>query len=447
MSRPKLFGTDGIRGIANTELTPELAFRLGEAVVKYLGDAKSSKFVIGRDTRRSGAMLQSALIAGITSAGGDVLLANMIPTPGIAFLTRRFRADGGIVISASHNPPEHNGLKVFSRDGFKLSDDLESLIEIYLNTHTSFMRPDGTGIGKVTTLEDATAHYVHHIVDAFEPGTLDGLKVALDCAHGASAVSSPKAFEMLGAKVSAINTDYNGDDINMNCGSTHLKKLQKFVRKGDFDLGIAHDGDADRTLAVDENGAIIDGDQIIAIVAKYMQENDLLLNNTVVSTVMANMGFEKAMDELGIQTVKTKVGDRFVLEQMQTMNANLGGEQSGHVILLDHNTTGDGLLVALMLAHIVAQSDETLSELAKVMTKYPQVMVNVQVRNKEHLVASARLAEAIDAAEEQLGDHGRVLVRASGTEALVRVMSEAATIEEAQEVVDELVEVVKEELN
>jgi len=447
MSRPKLFGTDGIRGIANSELTPELTFRLGEAVVKYLGDDGSAKFVIGRDTRRSGAMLQAALISGITSAGGDVLLANMIPTPGVAFLTRRFNADGGIVISASHNPPEHNGLKIFSRDGFKLPDDLESLIEIYLNTHTSFLRPDGEGVGQVTNLDDATAYYVHHITDAFEPGTLEGLKVAIDCAHGASSVSSPKAFEMLGAEVTAINTDYNGDDINVGCGSTHLEQLEELVKEGQFDLGIAHDGDADRTLAIDELGQVVDGDQIIAICAQYMQENDLLQNNTVVGTIMANLGFEKAMDELGIQTVKTKVGDRFVLEQMLTMNANLGGEQSGHVILLDHNTTGDGLLVALMLAHIVAQSDETLSQLAQVMTKYPQVMINVPVRNKEHLVASARLAQAIDEAEERLSDHGRVLVRASGTEALVRVMAEAATIEEAQEVVDELVEVVKAELN
>jgi len=447
MATPKLFGTDGIRGIANTELTPELAFRLGEAVVRFLGDDGSAKFVIGRDTRRSGRMLQSALIAGITSSGGDVMLANMIPTPAIAFLTRRTKADGGIVISASHNTPEYNGLKIFSRDGTKLPDDLESLIEVFLNTTNSVQRPQGTGVGSVTNLDDATSHYVHHLTDQFEPGCLSGLKIALDCAHGAAAESSPKAFRVLDAEVTAINTDYNGDDINVACGSTHIKELKKLVKKGDFDLGIAHDGDADRTIAVDELGNVVDGDQMIAICAKHLQDNGMLKNNIVVTTVMANLGFDKAMEALGIQTVKTKVGDRYVLEQMQMMDANLGGEQSGHIILLDYNTTGDGLLVALMLANIVAQTGKPLSELSKVMRKYPQIMVNVPVSNKEHLVASARLAQAIEDAEQKLGDQGRVLVRASGTESLVRVMAEAATDKQAQAIVDELVEVVKEELN
>ena len=447
MAKPKLFGTDGIRGIANIDLTPELAFRLGEAVVKYLSDDGSSKFVVGRDTRRSGTMLQSALIAGITSAGGDVLLASMIPTPAVAYLTKRLKADGGIVISASHNPPEHNGLKVFSREGFKLPDDLEGLIEVYLNTTTTFMRPRGDQIGQLTHIDDATAHYVHHTTDAFDPGCLQGLRIALDCAHGASAISSPKAFELLGAEVTAINTDYNGDDINVECGSTHMEGLQELVCSGDFDMGIAHDGDADRVLAVDENGEIVDGDRIIAIIARHMKENGTLDNDTVVSTVMANLGFEKAMDELGIQTVKTKVGDRYVLEQMLTQDTNLGGEQSGHIILLDHNTTGDGLLVALKLADIVAQTGKTLSELGEVMTQYPQIMINVPVANKQHLVASARLRNAIDEAEQRLGDQGRVLVRASGTESLVRVMAEAASFEEARAIVEELVEVVKEELN
>jgi phosphoglucosamine mutase len=447
MAQPKLFGTDGIRGIANTELTPELAFRLGEAVVKFLGDDGSAKFVIGRDTRRSGRMLQSALVAGITSSGGDVLLANMLPTPAIAFLTRRSRADGGIVISASHNAPEYNGLKIFSREGTKLPDDLESLIEVFLNTSNGVNRPHGTGVGSVTNLDDATVHYVHHLTDQFEPGCLDGLKIALDCAHGAAAQSSPKAFDLLDADVTAINTDYNGDDINVACGSTHMEELVELVKDGDFDMGIAHDGDADRTLAVDELGNVVDGDQMIAICAKYMKDNGMLANNVVVSTVKANLGFDKAMEELDIQVVKTKVGDRYVLEQMQMMNANLGGEQSGHIILLDYNTTGDGLLVALMLAYIVALSDEPLSELSKVMRKYPQVMVNVPVANKEHLIASSRLTQAIEDAEERLGDQGRVLVRASGTESLVRVMAEASTYEDAHAVVEELVDVVKEELD
>jgi len=392
-------------------------------------------------------MIQSALVAGITSSGGDVLLANMIPTPAIAFLTRRSKADGGIVISASHNPPEYNGLKIFSRDGTKLPDDLESLIEVFLNTNNSVERPSGIGVGSVTNLDDATSHYVHHLTDQFEPGCLAGLRIALDCAHGASAESSPKAFRMLDAEVVAINTDYNGDDINVGCGSTYLKELKKLVKKGEFDLGIAHDGDADRTIAVDEAGRVVDGDQMIAICAKFMRENGMLKNDIVVTTVMANLGFEKAMDELGLQTVKTKVGDRYVLEQMLMMDSNLGGEQSGHIILLDYNTTGDGLLVALMLANIVATTGKPLSELAKVMKKYPQVMINVPVSNKEHLVASARLARAIEEAEETLGDQGRVLVRASGTESLVRVMAEASTDAKAKAVVDTLVEVVKEELN
>ena len=442
----KYFGTDGIRGVANTELTPGLAFRLGEAVVKFLGDAERPRFVIGRDTRRSGTMLQSALIAGITSAGGDVLLAHMIPTPAVALLTRRMHADGGIVISASHNPPSHNGLKVFSRDGFKLPDDLESLIEIFLHSGERIDRPSGEGIGRVIHIDDATPRYIHHATSIFEPGAFAGLRVALDCAHGAAAVTTPRAFEDLGATVTAINTDSNGDDINVACGSTNLETLQELVRSGEFDLGIAHDGDADRTLAVDANGEVVDGDQIIAICAKYMQENGLLSGDVVVGTVMSNLGFEKAMDKLGIQTVKTLVGDRYVLEQMQAMDANLGGEQSGHVILLDHNTTGDGLIVALMLANIVAQTKTPLAELATVMTKYPQVMENVAVSNKELLVTSKKISDALAEAEERLGSEGRVLVRASGTEKLVRVMAEAATIEAAQTEVDRFVELVKEEL-
>lgn len=447
MTKPKLFGTDGIRGIANTDLTPELAFRLGEAVVKFLADDGSAKFVIGRDTRRSGTMLQSALIAGITSAGGDVLLASVIPTPAVAFLTRRFKADGGIVISASHNPPEHNGLKVFSREGLKLPDELESLIEVFLNTNEPIARPTGGRIGQVIHIEDATSYYVHHATDAFEPGSLEGLKVAIDCGHGASCGATPKAFRMLDAQVTAINTDFDGDDINVDCGSTHMQQLQTLVQTGDFDLGIAHDGDADRIMAVDEQGNTVDGDEIIAILAHYMHSNDLLTANTVVGTVMTNLGFEKAMDKLGIHTVKTRVGDRYVLEQMQAMGANLGGEQSGHIILLDYNTTGDGLFVALMLSNVVAKTGKPLSELARIMTKYPQVIENVIVSNKEHLAASARLSEAIEAVETRLGDQGRVLVRASGTEPVVRVMSEAAQIADAREAVDELVAVVKEELD
>lgn len=445
--KPKLFGTDGIRGIANSDLTPELAFRLGEAVVHYMGDRGSARFVVGRDTRRSGTMLQSALIAGITSAGGDVLLAHMIPTPAVSLLVRHCRADGGIVISASHNAPDYNGLKIFSRDGFKLPDELERNIESFLNSDESLSRQTGAAVGQVIHVHEPANTYTKHAIRAFEPNCLAGLRVALDCGHGASAHTSPIAFEKLGAQVTAINTDYTGDDINVECGSTQLGHLQEMMKTGRYDIGIAHDGDADRVLAVDEKGNEVDGDQIVAIIAKYLNDNGKLKGGTVVGTVMSNLGFQVAMKEIGINVIKTRVGDRYVLEAMQTSDANLGGEQSGHIILLDYNTTGDGLLTGLMLSNIVASSETTLSELTKVMTRYPQVLVNVPVRDRDHLAASLAIADAVKEAEAQLGDSGRILVRPSGTERVVRVMAEAANIEDAQRVVDQLVEIVKQELN
>lgn len=443
----KLFGTDGIRGIANADLTPELAFRLGEAVVKFLGDSPRPKFIIGRDTRRSGTMLQSALVAGITSAGGDAYVCRVVPTPAVAHLVRAMQADGGIVISASHNPPEYNGLKVFSREGFKLPDALEDAIEEFLVSGERIARQSGSAVGSSHMVKDALTRYIDYSVESFPAGALDGMRIAVDCGHGASAKSTVLAMQSLGAEVVAINTDYNGDDINVGCGSTNLVPLIELVKRGSFDLGIAHDGDADRMLAVDESGNEVDGDQIIAILAKDMSERGVLKSNTVIATIMCNLGFEVAMRELGIAVVKTQVGDRYVLEQMLTMGANLGGEQSGHIILLDHNSTGDGLMTALTLCDAVKRSGAPLSKLAQVMTRFPQVMVNVHVANKHHVSASSAITSAIAQAEERLGDTGRVLVRASGTEPLVRVMAEAKTADVAQDVVDQLVEVVKAELS
>lgn len=445
----KLFGTDGIRGVANKELTPQIAFRLGQAVVRYLTDKSRARFVIGRDTRISGTMLESALVAGITSAGADAYVCGVIPTPAIAQLVRELEMDGGIVISASHNPPEFNGLKVFSREGYKLPDELEEEIESFLNSDEPIEAPFGPGVGVVYEQDDAIERYIAGAMRAMtsQDINLEGLKIAIDCGHGASGATTPEAFRRLGAQVSAINTDYNGNDINVGCGSTHLEPLIEMVKSGDFDLGIAHDGDADRMLAVDEQGNEIDGDQIMAILAVDMHERGVLKADTVVSTIMCNLGFEVALKNLGFNVIKTQVGDRYVLEQMRAMGANLGGEQSGHVILLDHNSTGDGLVTALSLASAVKRSRKKLSELSAVMTKFPQVLNNVHVADKTHLAASAEIAEAIKKAEAELGDTGRVLVRASGTEPLIRVMAEAQEIEAAQRVVAELSDVVARELN
>lgn len=445
----KLFGTDGIRGVANKELTPQIAFRLGQAVVRFLTDKSRARFVIGRDTRISGTMLESALVAGITSAGADAYLCGVIPTPAIAHLICELDMDGGIVISASHNPPEFNGLKVFSREGFKLPDELEEEIEVFLNSDEVMEAPFGPAVGVVCDQADATERYIAFATQCMNDQGLsfEGLRVAIDCGHGASSATTPEAFTRLGAQVTAINTDYNGNDINIKCGSTHLEPLVELVKSGGFDLGIAHDGDADRMLAVDELGNEIDGDQIMAILAVDMHERGTLKNDTVVSTIMCNLGFEVALSNLGFNVIKTQVGDRYVLEQMRAMGASLGGEQSGHVILLDHNSTGDGLVTALSLAAVIARTGKKLSELAEIMTKYPQVLKNVHVADKTHLAASAAISEAIKAAGAQLGDTGRVLVRASGTEPLVRVMAEAEHVETARKVVDELSLIVERALN
>jgi phosphoglucosamine mutase len=442
----RMFGTDGVRGIANGDLSPELAFKLGEAAGRFLCDHGRGRIVVGKDTRRSGDMLEAALVAGITAGGSDALLAGIVPTPAVALLTRELKAEGGAVISASHNPAEYNGIKFFNREGFKLPDELEDEIaEFTLERRHDGDRPTGAGIGTVTRILDAAELYIAHAVGTIS-GDLDGMRIAVDCGHGASAVTTPEALRRLGADVTAINCDWDGMDINLDSGSTHLGSIAQVVARGGFDIGISHDGDADRVLFVDGSGVEVDGDVVMAICARHLMQVGALAKDTLVATVMSNMGLEVAMREAGVTLVRTKVGDRYVLEQMVASGAQLGGEQSGHVIFLQHNTTGDGLVTALNLLTTMRDAGVPLAELAKVMRHYPQVLINVRVADKGRLSTSAALSEAVHAAERRLADDGRVLVRASGTEPLVRVMVEAGDAVVAQEVADELVAVVEAEL-
>ena len=440
-----LFGTDGVRGIANSELTPELAFRLGEAAGAFLCAEGRGRVVIGKDTRVSGDMLEAALVAGITSAGSDALLAGIVPTPAVALLVRELGADGGVVISASHNPAEYNGIKFFDRDGFKLPDELESRIERFVTGDEAPRRPTGGAIGVSRAIDDAVERYVAHAVGTVAD-RFDGLRVALDCGHGAASRTSGLALERLGAEVIAIDCDWTGLDINAGCGSTDLGPVTELVRETGADIGIAHDGDADRVLAVDETGEVVDGDRIMAICAAHMESESRLVNDTVVSTVMANMGFDVAMREAGVTVIRAQVGDRYVLDQMRSSGAVLGGEQSGHVIFLEHTTTGDGLITVLQLIHVMRATGKTLSELARVMRRYPQVLVNVEVRDAARVTSSAALASAIAEEERALGTSGRVLVRPSGTEPLVRVMVEASEIADAEAAAERLAEVVRREI-
>ncbi|MBN2823273.1 MAG: phosphoglucosamine mutase [Coriobacteriia bacterium] len=441
----RLFGTDGVRGVANTDLTPELAFRLGEAAGHFLGEYGRGKIVVGMDTRRSGDMLEAALVSGICSGGADALRCGVVPTPAVAYLTRVLGADGGVVISASHNPAEYNGIKFFDRDGFKLPDEVEDEIEEFLVSERNWARPTGDGVGRAVLIGDAVDRYVSHAVGGVD-GDLSGMRIAVDCGHGASALTTPAALERLGAHVVSVNCDWNGMDINLESGSTHLSVVSDLVRSGEFDLGIAHDGDADRVLAVDEAGADVDGDEIMAVCAADMMARSALAHDTLVTTVMSNLGLEVAMRGLGVNVIKTKVGDRYVLDQMRTSGASLGGEQSGHVIFLEHNTTGDGLVSAIHLAAIIKRTGKPLSELRKVMQRFPQVLVNVPVADSARLSISAAVHDAVRAAEERLGENGRVLVRPSGTEPLIRVMAEATDQATASEVVDSIVAAVKREL-
>ncbi len=433
----RMFGTDGVRGVAGTELTIELAMKLGQAGAYVLTKEKSHRptIIVGCDTRISGGMLANALIAGICSVGANAIYAGVVPTPAVAYLTRKHKVDAGVVISASHNPMEFNGIKFFNGEGYKLSDQLEDEIEALIrNDMDDVVFPIGTGIGKVKYRFDMCDEYIE-----FEKKTvpidLSGLKIVVDCAEGASSYTSVKTLKDLGADLIAIHTNPDGTNINANCGSTHMDELRARVVSEHAAVGIAFDGDADRMLAVDENGKLVDGDEIMAICGNFLKQKGKLKKDTIVVTVMTNLGFSIMGKEQGIHIEKTKVGDRYVLENMRENGYNLGGEQSGHVIFLDDNTTGDGLLSALHLLQVMVETKKPLSELANIMEVLPQALVNAKVPNhkKESYMEYSEIAEAIQALEEKFEGEGRVLIRPSGTEPLVRVMIEGKD----QRVIDE----------
>ena len=424
----RLFGTDGARGIANTELTCELAMQIGRAAALVLTkhQSRKPKILIGRDTRISSSMLEAALVAGLCSVGADAELIGVIPTPGVAYLVSRYEADAGIMISASHNPVEFNGIKLFSSTGYKLSDDIEQEIEaLILDNPQDIPLKEGTELGRVYRRRSAPFDYINHICASID-GDLKGIKVAVDCANGSASTTADKLFEKLGAEAIVFHAEPDGTNINKDCGSTHIESLTKFVKIHECQLGVAFDGDADRCLAVDENGNVVDGDQMIAIFADYMKKEGTLAKDTAVVTVMSNLGFFRFAENNDIHAVATKVGDRYVLEEMLKEGYNIGGEQSGHIIFSDYATTGDGQLSAVKLLSIIKATGKPLSELADVMEQYPQVMVNVNVSNdkKELLNTDIDIQKAIQTAGNTLGKDGRILVRASGTEPLIRVMAE-----------------------
>jgi phosphoglucosamine mutase len=443
----KLFGTDGVRGLANADLTPELALALGRAAVGVLraDAAEPPTVVVGRDSRASGLLLESALVAGILSAGGDALVAGVVPTPAVAFLTHHYGASAGAVISASHNPMPDNGIKFFGPEGFKLPDAVEDRIETALGmADQGAPRPVGAGVGVLRPAGDAVEAYLAHLLDGVDH--LGGLEVVVDCANGAAAAVAPAAYRRAGARVTAVAADPDGHNINDGVGSTHPEHLQAVVASMGAAVGLAHDGDADRLLAVDERGQLVDGDVILAIAALDERERGGLPTGTVVTTVMTNLGFRLAMAEHGIEVLQTAVGDRYVLEAMRAGGHTLGGEQSGHLIFLDRATTGDGLLTAVRLLGIMARTGRPLSELATVMRRLPQVLVNVRVADREGLAGAANVWRAVREEEARLADRGRVLVRPSGTEPLVRVMVEAETEGAAKSAADRLAAAVAAEL-
>lgn len=445
---PPLFGTDGVRGLANGELTAELALDLSVAAAHVLADrgefaGHRPLAVVGRDTRISGHFLEAAVVAGLASAGIDVLLLGVLPTPGVAYLTGTLGADLGVMLSASHNPMPDNGIKFLARGGVKLDDAIEAAIEQRMKEH--WQRPTAGDVGRVTAYPSAVDEYAAHLVRT-TTYPLTGLRVVLDCAEGAASEAGPQALRDAGADVTAIHAQPDGLNINDQCGSTHLASLQAAVLKDGADVGFALDGDADRCLAVDHEGNVIDGDQILAVLAQSLKEQGRLADDTVVVTVMSNLGFVQAMQRADIEVVQAKVGDRYVLEGMKAGDFSLGGEQSGHVIMSDHATTGDGILTALHLLERMAVTGKSLQELASVMTRLPQVLVNVPDVDKARADSDAALSAAVKEAEAELGDEGRVLLRPSGTEPLVRVMVEAVSAEQAQGVADRLADVVRERL-
>ncbi|MCT4787475.1 MULTISPECIES: phosphoglucosamine mutase [Exiguobacterium] len=445
----KYFGTDGVRGVANSELTAELAYRLGRAggyvLSKHLPEGEQPKVLIGRDTRISGHMLEGALIAGLLSIGAEVMRLGVISTPGVAYLTKSLDATAGVMISASHNPVADNGIKFFGSDGFKLDDATEQEIEDILDAaEDTLPRPTGKDLGFVSDYYEGAQKYLQMLKQTVEED-FDGLHIALDCAHGATSGLAARLFADLEANVSTIGNSPNGLNINEGVGSTHPEHLAEFVREKGADMGLAFDGDGDRLIAIDENGDIVDGDKIMYICGKYLSEKGRLKDNTIVATVMSNLGFHKAVEEAGMTALQTAVGDRYVVEEMKKHQYTLGGEQSGHLIFLDHSTTGDGMLSGVQLAEIVKSTGRKLSELAAEMPVYPQKLVNIRVTNKNDAMNGERVLATIQEAEAEMAGNGRILVRASGTEPLVRVMAEAPTAEECDLYVEKIAQVVRED--
>lgn len=438
----RLFGTDGVRGLANGELTPELALSLAASAARVLAAHDRSHrpiAVVGRDPRASGEMLEAAVVAGLTSAGADVLRLGVLPTPGVAFLVGALNADLGVMISASHNPMPDNGIKLFAAGGHKLPDGIEDEIEAGLVGPAT--RPTGASVGRVSDVDDAIERYIEHLRSA-TPHSLAGVRVVVDCANGASAVAAPEVYRKAGAEVIAIHAEPNGININDDCGSNHPDRLRAAVLEHKADLGIAHDGDADRCVAVDAAGELVDGDQIMAVLALAMADAGELTDDTLVATVMSNLGLHLAMRAHGVNVLTTAVGDRYVLEELRTGGYALGGEQSGHVVLPAYATTGDGLLTALRLMSRMAATGRSLADLAGVMQRLPQVLINVRVADKSAVADSSAVRDAVGAVEAELGEEGRVLLRPSGTEQLVRVMVEAPAQHTAQAAADRLAGVV-----
>lgn len=451
----RLFGTDGARGVAVTELTCELAMRIGRAAATVLTrhkiDNSKANIIIGKDTRISSDVLEAALIAGITSVGVNVQLLGVVPTPAVAYLVTTHKADAGVMISASHNSVEYNGIKLFSGTGFKLPDSVEEEIEeLILDKPEQIQLKNGCDIGRVSVLSGAAEEYIEHLKGAAETSEFDfgGLTVAIDCANGSASVTAEKLFTGIGAKCLMLSNTPDGCNINDNCGSTHLDNLQKFVTENDCDLGIAFDGDADRCLAVDRGGNIVDGDKLIAIIADYMKEKGTLKKDTAVVTVMSNLGFRIYMDKNGMNTVCTAVGDRYVLEEMLKGGYNIGGEQSGHIIFLDHATTGDGQLTAVQLMNLLAASGKKLDQLTGEIPDYPQTLVNVVITENEKgkWDKISAITDVIDNAKAQMGKNGRILVRESGTEPLIRVMVEGTDYEPVRLWSEKIASVIENEL-
>ena len=445
----KYFGTDGVRGEANVELTPELAFKLGRfgGYVLSQHETEAPKVFVGRDTRISGKMLESALVAGLLSVGIHVYKLGVLATPAVAYLVKTEGASAGVMISASHNPALDNGIKFFGGDGFKLDDEKEAEIEALLDAaEDTLPRPSAEGLGTLVDYPEGLRKYEGYLVSTGTP--LEGMKVALDTANGAASTSARQIFADLGAQITVIGETPDGLNINLNVGSTHPEALQEVVKESQSAIGLAFDGDSDRLIAVDENGDIVDGDKIMYIIGKYLSEKGQLAQNTIVTTVMSNLGFHKALESAGINKAVTAVGDRYVVEEMRKSGYNLGGEQSGHVILMDYNTTGDGQLSAVQLTKIMKETGKSLSQLASEVTIYPQKLVNIRVENamKEKAMEVPAIKAIIEKMEEEMAGNGRILVRPSGTEPLLRVMAEAPTTEEVNYYVDTIAAVVKDEI-